>query len=1144
MATIPTVQVLIRTAQITGTGLPLARVVFNFSRPDIVVGSDGAVVPASQVIVTCDENGDGEGDFFPNVLGTNRTQYGIQIYDQYGAQVFPDREGTSALTSIPNVPTVLLHSVLYNVPTLTEAETDAYLAASQAAAGRAEAAELGARAAEDNAAASMVAAAQGAAAATAEGNVQAARVLAEGDTQSARVLTEGNTQTTRVVDEGTAQAALLVGQVDLAAGFATQASGFATQASSSAGTAATAATDAGDAAAEVQALVAPVGDLTTAVTQAQTARTGAESARDTAAQSALDAQVAAREYATLAAALADAAITNGMRFTVRGLMAGYFSAYQMERTATGHKFLGMRLSGLKAALLTTQRALRGTITPNVMGALSDCWGSDAWEWDGRLVPNRQATTPPTLNMLADPFNPLDEIGTTPTREPSTAAVLDPMGTSYALKLTHTAQLQFLTWYNPGAFPAGYSADIRFRIKTQNISGTNLYRVGEASASGALVTAPAGAWDATAWERTIVGYTGTVAVGFGSNTANTTGVVAIANAQMYDPLAGESSQLPTDAQELAAQKAGHMKRNASTPGIFPLNADGTITMDPVAFGSAMVTLDPAGVTLQNGYWFGGFFEATQEQAGSTGAVCMGFDKHTGITNGVAGNLHGQLGVYQDAASAYRIGKIFANPTVGKLAGSPAPMQYMVNQGLRHMALSMQPNGDGLTATETLWLDGVPSIMSSTIAWSTAAPMRVSRLQIGAWNNTDERRKVSNPWVGKFTGTYFYNRAPTAGEMVQRDRFMIEQLRLDGGQEGPRKMFVLHNGDSLTAFSPSWAWHLSDHRGISPRYIASNVAMGGTDIGGAIDDARRLRDLAQIRAARNAGFQKVVCVMRLLTNELAGTDPWSWIANGRSHAIWRDDYLLPLLAEYKAIDPDVVDVWYVIGPPRINLGANLNDELLNDLMIQAANDDFRDNWQAYGLDKIIDLGLGTERLTDIVGGVGTFAAETRPGGDFMMNWRCVCAASATGVVGGAAPHAVTGALTLSALSGAAVTATSDPGTFLWHDMYRKITATGAPGYGRIFAINGDGSQATIDTRDVIPTAWPGEPATVTTRDRILRGGGFNATNYAVGQWSIVACQEEWLNDGIHESEHGGRREADRAAPIFQAFQNGLPAAAALR
>lgn len=869
-------------------------------------------------------------------------------------------------------------------------------------------------------------------------------------------------------------------------------------------------------------------DALAAKEAAEEAQRLAEIAADEAQDAMLSAQAIMRNYATLAQALADATLLNGMRFFVRAQVPEFSAGYEMERTATGAKYITQHLLGVQARQITYIRSLRGTVTPTVPGALFDLWGSDGWEWDGRLIPNRVATVKPTLNWEFHPFNPPDEIGATPVREPSTPALPDntvPPG-NRAQKITSGAQGQFLTSYR-STYGAITATDLRVRVEHQQISGNNQWRFGLASTStGALISSTVGAWNVA--EAAVNAYAGAADMGFGSATGNTDGVIVIQNFAVYDALAGESASLPTATQELAAQMAGHLKRCMARPGAFSLTPEGGIKFSGFP---ATVTLDPSGLLLTNGYTIGGLFSVTAEAGVSTtGLIAMGFDSHPFITDGASGTGTGQFGYYGNNASAYRIGRLFVNPIISAVASSPTSMHYFPQQGFIFFAMSMKPNADGVTATQTYYINGIPWVNSTGAAWNSASPPKAARLMMGAWSTTGERVKLANPWgPGEMTGMFMYPRALTQVEIDQRQRYMIENFRLDGGTMGLRKAYFIFEGDSLTAFSPAWDWRLAECTALNPRIQAGNVARGGTDIGAGRDPARKQPMLDKIKAAKAAGYGKVVVVMRWGTNEIIGTDPWSWINNKYSHVIWRDQYYLPLCAEYIAAG---AEVWHVTMPPRLGLGVSAGEEVQIDLMIQRANDDFRNNWKAYGFGQLIDLGLGTERMT----AVGTFVPETIPGGMVMMNWRAANASRTDGTIG-AKPHAVSGTLTLSAAHGTAITAIALPGTFQWHDLHRRITAVGSTGYGRIYSINVDGSQALLDTTDVIPTPWPGEPALVSTAHRHNRGGGYNTTLYTEGNWSIVACPEEWQTDGIHQNMLGGRRECDKAYPLVQAFHDTL-------
>lgn len=888
-------------------------------------------------------------------------------------------------------------------------------------------------------------------------------------------------------------------------------------------------------------LAGVLADLTSeaALTETGQNRTAAETAQELAEAAAQEAETARElametivgSYATLAAGEA-AVTTAGQRFYVRQ-PAPWKGVYVMERTATGSK--PVRVDSI-SRVIDYRRAIRWTLAPNVSGLLFDVWGADAWEWDGRVVPSRATTVQPTLNLVLDPFDPLDEVGTTPAREPNTTATTDNLtpATNYALKLTATAQAQQLT-VNRTTYPAIPTDTYRVRVDHKLISGGASWRLGQNSSSGTLVTAGA-SWATT--EAPLAAFNGTAFdIGIASATGNVDGVIAIQNLAVYDPLAGESSQLPTAAQELAAQKAGHMKRTLSYPGAFSLTAYGSVNIDGAA-GAHMITLDPAGVLLANGYTFGGWFDCTDVPTSSQG-LAFGFDAHTSLTGGASGTVHGQFGAYGAASgpsSPWRPGKMYVNPLAASIASAPvAPMHYFPGQGKQHIMLTATPNLAG-GADFTLDINEVPIPLGNSSGWT--AP-RVARMLVGAWTTTGERRKVASPWKGNGTGLFLSPRPLTQAEKHQRGRHGIEQLRLEGDAPGLRKFLGVANGDSLSAFSPSYFWHLSDNTNLSPRLHAFNMAVGGSDIGDALAEPRKTNFLNVVRAGVDSGYDKVVVFARWGTNEVPSGDPYSWITG--NYLTWRDAYYLPFVEEVKALGANV-EWWHFTSANGIN---GPNDEAsawTYEQLFQAYNDDFRANYASYGIDRLIDIGLGTERMT----GPGTFAAETIAGGRAMNNWRLHNAArwsplvgASTGVVDGVAfkfTRTPPVGLTLSAASGAAITATAAAGTFLYHDLWRKIVA-GSGGYGRIIAISSDGAQATLDTTDITPTAWPGESVDVTNRDKLTRGGGYSATSFASGAWTIQNNPEEWQNDGIHQSQFGGRLEADSIWATVQAFQDTL-------
>lgn len=123
--TIPTRALSVDLFQVVGTALPLATAVLTLTRADIVKAElGGGLVPAGRTTIQCDANGIGSGPLFPNEDGTLGTQYGVQVFDQYGAQVFPEAPGHMARASMPDRDCAL-HEVLFTLPPLSRTDADA-----------------------------------------------------------------------------------------------------------------------------------------------------------------------------------------------------------------------------------------------------------------------------------------------------------------------------------------------------------------------------------------------------------------------------------------------------------------------------------------------------------------------------------------------------------------------------------------------------------------------------------------------------------------------------------------------------------------------------------------------------------------------------------------------------------------------------------------------------------------------------------------------------------------------------------------------------------------------------------------------------------------------------------------------------------
>lgn len=836
-------------------------------------------------------------------------------------------------------------------------------------------------------------------------------------------------------------------------------------------------------------------------------RQGAEDARDIA----LLAQGAAEDAVTDAETVSggmfttvaggEAAIAAGRRYLVR---AGFGSgAYELERTATGSIWREQRLAGARTREIAYARVLARTLSAPAVGLTSILCGIDAAEWDGRLMPNRLSSVLPTLNAIPDPFNPADELGSTPAREVNTPATLDPMGTSYAMKMTATAQSQQLTLWR--SFYGAVRADTyRFRAFFKYLAGGANWRM-PLTTSADIVT-PA-AWPAAPVEVAAVAYAGATDVGISSATGNVDGQVAIAAVQAYDSLGGESAGLPTALQELNAQKAGHMKPTFASAGQLRFNRDFSLQMDGAVYGSSMIYFDPAAPAYSR-FAFGGVMEATAVPAASYGNF-MSWDFHGAIAGG-ATNTSGQLGVYGTGAPVGRMGQLYGNPLLGTYINKSKV--NIVGAG-KHTHFVSVIDGD-----TTFYFNRIPMPCGVPAGWT--AP-RGARVIVGAYNGTSERRKTSNPFTG--SGDVFtvkLNGGMLQADVSAQDQFMIDQVKAAGGRMGLRKVAGFGCCDSTTAFSPSYWWHLGDCTLLNPRPHLFLEAVGGSDLISWTAEPRLGNFKKQIAAAAET-YDCVLLLMRPWTNE---TD--NFIDDGYSYGPWLERYLA-YTDGLKAVAPDKVRLVFITASVRPALG----DEVLLEQLRYAYNDDWRANFKAYRHDYLWDMGLGTERLNP--DGV-TFTPEAIAGGRVMANYRFAKAAQD-------AAHAVPDRIlnvetVLSATAGAAIAVTTNPvtpGTFGPMDLWKKFAGNDA-GFGRIEAIAADGSGCTINTSTVVPVAWAGEDASTITRDTVTRAA-FLATVYAAGSSRVAGLPEYWQGDGIHQQNPGGRDEAQFAYPKLQAIQD---------
>lgn len=852
-------------------------------------------------------------------------------------------------------------------------------------------------------------------------------------------------------------------------------------------------------------------DVDTSVADAIVTISGGEAAA-TAAQAAAEiAQTAANLRDTLAQG--EAATTTGQYFAVKQVFGK--GAYLYKRTATGSQFLDVAPIGARAQQIAYERVLKNTLAPPAAGLTTHLWGQSAWEWDQRLVPNEASSVLPTLNWLPDPFNPAQESGgTTPTRTMNTAATTDPLGGSNALQLDFTAANQQLA-YNVttnGVVPA---TDVRVRVFTKLLSGGSAFKLG--TTSGLSIT-PGAAWDAASLETLIAGYTNAAAIGISTATGNTAASLAVVGAAIFDPLAGESASLPTLAQSLAAQNAGHLKASLANPGAMPLTSKGSIALDGNGTHTPIIYLD-VNEAVQTKYSFGGAFRCDAMPVQSSGSA-LAFDKSFS-TNG-ATNLNGQIGVYGATDSvAGRPGRIYVNPQLG--ASGSATNRYYPGEGWHTVFVTVDTTGD-----TTLYLDGVPEKLGIPGGWVQPA---IARMILGAYSTVRSRTKTATPYVGACNGLFYAaGKVLTQAEVSAQDKHIRARLRMYGEAIGPRKVLNIGGGDSLCQFGPSWWWHLGECTQLSPRLHGHMEAVGGTRLRSSIPGVndwinvdRYAKLVARVQAGIAAGYDQIWFYILPGANDSIE----SWINNGYDYHPWKTEFLA-YLAGIKALGSNV-KVAVLSMLPRLGVG----DELRLEQQRQAWNDDLRANYVAMGIDRFIDTGLGTERID--INSVVT--AETIAGGTAMGNWR-----EAKGAFASTRNPAAT--LSLSALSGATFTATAPAGTFTIADVFRVIVAGTGEGKITNFSTAGGTDTVTLSTTGYVPPAWPSEPAAITARDTITRAA-FDALTYASGAWTVrqdaVTTTRLYQTDGLHPGYPGGRMLCEIVWPHTKALQDPLVGAA---
>lgn len=808
-------------------------------------------------------------------------------------------------------------------------------------------------------------------------------------------------------------------------------------------------------------------------------------------------------FGTVALGLAGTA--EGGSFSV--VQASGIGAYDYTVVGGLARWDRVRLYGSGGATIRqTRNAVQAAQPGYISGLAVSGWGIYAHEWDGRAVPNEVASAPPSLNLVPDPFNPVDEDGgSTPARTINDPTITDPDGGHNAMRVVATAQNQQIALTNTtddALPPDDYTIRGMFQIET----GGSACRLGGVSVSTLSFTATA-SW--VQQSLALTAFANSVNLGFSSAPGNSTGQIGAYNLQLYDV-----KQTGTVFPSATAEKAAlgfHAKRPAAYKASLAFDAHGALDCTSETDGVLMVG-PPDRVTLTQ-FGLGTWINATAEPVGAEGNA-ISFDFHTGG----ASNISGQLGVTGNTAVVDRIGMFYGNPnlsfTVAKVG------QYFPGEGWHHLTVSVD-NG-----VSTFYTNGIPICTQTVPGYVNPS---FAKLLLASYNGISRRRKIINHFVGYLQGWYFRETPVSDADVLQMDQHGRARFAAIGDTRvGARKMAVFGCGDSITAFGPSYFWHATQDRNLSPRLHAYLEAVGGTNLDDWVADPRKAFLERQIQCALNAGYEIALTMHHAGTNEVLSWLQHNYHGSG-GMTEWIADYVA-YLAALKALNPARKKTALLTMVPRGTMSGYPNPDvyqsgaLAAEQMRQTFNDYLRANYLAMGADYLIDTGLGTERI-DMNGNI---TAETIPGGTVRGNYR-----TAAGCVTYSRSPAAT--LALGALSGASIPATFPPGTFSYQDAGRRVVA--GTGSADILAVNSDGSGATLSTAGYAPTAYTNEPAASVTRDTIARTA-FDTNSYGSGSWTVQDAVGYQLTDGIHDTQPGGRLLCDTfVAPALATIQAAL-------
>ncbi len=626
-------------------------------------------------------------------------------------------------------------------------------------------------------------------------------------------------------------------------------------------------------------------------------------------------------WPTIAAGIAG--VADAVRFAVEQVYGK--GVYLYRRNGANADYLGVGLYGPEGQKISTIRAMRrlpSLVTPMPAEFTVNLWGVNAQEWDGRLLFNERAAAAPTLNLLWNPFSPVDEEGNaTPAAITSDPGIVDADGGNNAIRLTSTGQIQQYAIWRAADDDLPLD-DYRIRAGWITVSGSTAWRIGGNNVALSYTAfAATGAW-VTQASPVITAYdnaTKNFDINVSSGTGNTDGVAGVYCIQFNDPLAGNT--LPTTATELAAI-AGHGKRVTAYKGGIPFSS--TYAIDHRTMIDAIMVQLQAALVSYSEATIGIWMSPTAAPATTYGCGISWKYRQAG-----SGSEHGLVGVMNTGAP-------YINPTLSAMSGKGA--MNLIGQGFTSFFFTVK-NGELIP-----YINGI-KLYKDTGSWTT---FDARALVIGAYNGV-AKRVLTNKFVGFLDGAAFAPVALSAAKIMQADKHGRETLALCGSMAGLRKAAAFGLCDSMTMNDESYFWAMCRDTSITPHLYGWIDAVGGTNL--ANWETRKPFLLEQIAALDESGYEEGWGFA------FAGANEWTrWrddMAGGPySYLPWKADYL-DYLADLRAGSPKMKIIGLPMAP---RAGAGGEPYSVNSLQVErernAWNADLVANHAAMGIDFVID------------------------------------------------------------------------------------------------------------------------------------------------------------------------------------------------